>query len=114
MASTEFAGITKRLMNKTALLNAAAWTEEVLYMKNSISFDVPYIMLGAFIHGGLTFMLVSPFAVQGPDRSTWTPDGSMSEMCGSAILIFFIAAVIVRLLAEPEALNCEKINIINI
>ena len=78
--------------------------EEVLYMKNCFSFDVQYIILGALIHGGLAFFLASPFAVHGPDRSTWTPDGSMSEMCASAILVFFIAAVIVRFLAEPAAL----------
>jgi hypothetical protein len=79
--------------------------EGVLYMKNCISFDVPYIILGAFIHGGLSFLLASPFAVRGPDRSTWTPDKSLSEMSVSAILVFFIAAVVVRLLAEPAALN---------
>ena len=79
--------------------------EEVLYIKNTISFDVPYIILGALIHGGLTFLLASPFAVQGPDRSKWTPDKSLSEMCMSAILIFFIAAVIVRLLSDPSVLN---------
>jgi len=78
--------------------------EDVLYMKNCISFDVPYIILGAFIHGGLTFLLASPFAVQEPDRSQWTPDKSLPEMCVSAILVFFIAAVVVRLLAEPAAL----------
>jgi hypothetical protein len=78
--------------------------EEVLYMKNSFSFDVQYIILGAFIHGGLTFLLASPFVVQGRDRPAWTPDKSQSEMCISAILIFFIAAVIVRFLAEPAAL----------
>jgi hypothetical protein len=49
----------------------------------------------------LTFLLASPFAVQGPDRSKWTPDISLSEMCMSAILIFFIAAIIVRLLSDP-------------
>ncbi len=78
--------------------------EDVLFMKNCISFDVQYIILGALIHGGLTFFIASPFAVQGLDRSTWTPDGNMSEMCGIAILVLFIAAVIVRLLAEPAAL----------
>jgi hypothetical protein len=78
--------------------------EGVLYMKNCFSFDVPYIILGAFIHGGLTFLLVSPLVVQGRDRPAWTPDKSQSEMCMSVILIFFIAAVIVRLLSEPAAL----------
>jgi hypothetical protein len=78
--------------------------EDVLFMKNCTSFDVQYIILGAFIHGGLAFLLASPFAVQGPDRSAWTPDEGLSEMCISTILVFFIAAVIVRLLAEPAAL----------
>ena len=73
--------------------------ENVIYMKNSISFDVPYIMLGAFIHGGLTLLLASPFAVQGPDSPKLTPDEILSEMCVSTILIFFIAAAIVRFLA---------------
>lgn len=78
--------------------------EGVLYMKNSFSFDVQYIILGAFIHGGLAFFLASFFAVHRPDRPTWTPDGDTSEMCVSTILVFFIAAVIVRFLAEPASL----------
>jgi hypothetical protein len=78
--------------------------ESVLYMKNSISFDVQYIILGAFIHGGLAFILASFFAVHGPDHPAWTPDGGTSQMCASAILVFFIAAVIVRFLSEPAAL----------
>jgi hypothetical protein len=78
--------------------------EEVLYMKNSFSFDVQYIILGAFIHGGLTFFLASFFAVYGPDHIAWTPDGRMSKMCSSAILVFFIAAVTVRFLSEPAGL----------
>jgi hypothetical protein len=78
--------------------------EQVLYMKNSFSFDVQYIILGAFIHGGLTFFFASFFAVYGPDHIAWTPDGSMSKMCSSVILVFFIAAVIVRFLSEPAGL----------
>jgi len=78
--------------------------EEVLYMKNCISFDVQYILLGAFIHGGLTFLLASPFAVHLPDHSAWTPDGSTSQMCASAIMVLFIAVVIVRFLSEPAGL----------
>jgi hypothetical protein len=79
--------------------------EEVLYMRSNISLDVPYIVLGAFIHGGLAFLLASPFAVQGPDPSTWTLGECLSEMCVSTILVFFVAAVIVRLLAESALLN---------
>ena len=79
--------------------------ENVLFMKNCFSFDVPYIVLGAFIHGGLAFLLASPFAFHGPERFTWSPGGNMSEMSGIAILVLFIAAVIVRLLAEPAFYN---------
>ena len=78
--------------------------EEVLFMKSTFSFDVQYIILGAFIHGALTFFLASFFAVHQPDHPAWTPDGSESEMCISTILVFFIAAVIVRFLSEPAAL----------
>jgi len=78
--------------------------EQVLYMKNTFSFDVQYVLLGAFIHGGLTFFLVSPFAVHEPDHPAWTPDRDTAEMCASAILVFFIAAVIVRFLSEPAGL----------
>jgi len=78
--------------------------EMVLYMKNCISFDVPYIILGAFIHSGLAFFLASFFAVHGPDHPAWTPDGGTSQMCASAILVFFIVAVIVRFLSEPAGL----------
>jgi hypothetical protein len=78
--------------------------EMVLYMKNCISFDVQYIILGAFIHGGLVFFLASFFAVHRPDRPAWTPDGGTSQMCASAILVFFITAVIVRFLSEPAVL----------
>ena len=78
--------------------------EGVLYTKNTFSFDVQYILLGAFIHGGLTFLLVSPIAVHRPDHPAWTPDGDTSEMCVSTILVFFIAAVVVRFLSEPAAL----------
>ena len=73
--------------------------ENVLFLKNCFSFDAPYIILGAFIHGGLAFLLASPFAVHGSDCYALTPYGNMSEMCGVAILALFIAAVIVRLLA---------------
>ena len=79
--------------------------EQFLYMKNCISVDVPYIILAAFIHGGLTFLLASPIALPVLGRSTWTPDESLMEMCGAAILLFFIVAVVVRLLADPAVFN---------
>ena len=75
--------------------------EGVLFMKNTISFDVQYIMLAAFTHGGLTFVITGPFAPAVLGRSTWTPDDSLLEMCGATIVVFYITSVVVRLLAEP-------------
>jgi hypothetical protein len=75
--------------------------EGVLFMKNTISFDVPYILLAAFIHGGLVFVIASPFASGVLGQSTLTADDSLLEMCGATILVFYIASVVVRLLAEP-------------
>ncbi|MEJ2649004.1 MAG: hypothetical protein P8016_11425 [Sedimentisphaerales bacterium] len=75
--------------------------EGVLFMKNTISFDVPYILLAAFIHGGLVFVIAAPFAYSVVGLSALTPDDSLLEMCGATVLIFYIASVVVRLLAEP-------------
>ena len=83
--------------------------EQVLYIKNTISFDVPYIILGAFIHGGLTFFLVGPFAINGLERSSWTLFGNTSGMCGISVLVLFTAAAIVRLLSETAAFESLRI-----
>jgi hypothetical protein len=74
--------------------------EDILYLKNCGSFDVQYGVLGALVHGGLAFLLARPFAIRVFNRSTWTQDESLSEMCGAVILVFFITAGVVRLLAE--------------
>ena len=79
--------------------------ENVLFMKNCFTFDAPYIILGAFIHGGLAFLLASLFAFHGPERLPWSPGGNFSEMSGIAILVLFFAAIIVRLLAETAFFN---------
>jgi hypothetical protein len=75
--------------------------EDVLYLKNCGTFDAPYVVLGAAIHGGLTVLLACPFAAPVINRSTWENDESLLEVCGSVILVFFVVACIVRLfLAE--------------
>ena len=79
--------------------------EGVLFMKNTFSFDVPYIILAAFIHGGLTFVIAGPFAPAVLGQSTWTPDDSLLEMCGATIVVFYIVSIVVRLLAEPAVFN---------
>ena len=75
--------------------------EDVLYLKNCGTFDVPYVLLGAVAHGGLTLLLASPFAIRLLDRPGGVDDHSLLEMCGAVVLVFFIAACFVRLvLAE--------------
>jgi hypothetical protein len=74
-----------------------------LYLRNCGTFDVPYVVLGACIHAGLAALLTCPYAIRvlDPKGHRWLAnDESLLEMCGSVILIFFIVAGIVRLLAE--------------
>jgi hypothetical protein len=61
---------------------------------------VQYVFLGACIHGGLVLLLACPFAIRVLDLPVWTDDKILLEMCGIVVLIFFIVACIVRLLAE--------------
>jgi hypothetical protein len=74
--------------------------EDVLYLKNCGTFDLPYVVLGACVHGGLTVLFTSPYAIRVLDRPSWASDESILEMCGAVILIFFVVACIVRLLSE--------------
>jgi hypothetical protein len=77
--------------------------EDVLYLKNCGTFDAPYVVLGACIHGGMALLLACPYAIRvlDPKGHRWLAnDETLLEMCGAAILIFFIVAAIVRLLAE--------------
>ena len=74
--------------------------ECVVYDKRLISFDAPYVVLGACIHGGLAMLLAWPYAIRvlyPEGRPLWTANESIWEMCGAAILIFFIVAGAVRL-----------------
>lgn len=75
--------------------------EEVLYFKNYISFDAPYVVLGACVHGGLAMLFTYPYAIRALDPKSHqllVDDKSLWEMCGSVILVFFIVASLVRLL----------------
>jgi hypothetical protein len=77
--------------------------EDILFYRGALSFDLPYIVLGALIHGGMTLVLACPYAIRvlDPKGHRWLAnDESLLEMCGAAILVFFIVAGIVRLLAE--------------
>jgi len=74
--------------------------EDVLYLKNFGTFDVQYVFLGACIHGGLAVLLSSPYAIRVLDIPIGTDNDILLEMCGAVILVFFIVACVVRLLAE--------------
>lgn len=73
--------------------------EEILFFRSEFSFDVPYIVLGAFIHGGLALLLASPYAIRVLNLPVWDNDESLRNMCVTVILVFFGVAGIVRLLA---------------
>jgi len=76
--------------------------EQVLFYRNMGTFDAPYVVLGACIHGGLAVLLAWPCAgrVLYPEgRPLWAGDESLWEMGGAAILIFYIVTAVVRLVA---------------
>lgn len=70
-----------------------------LYLRNCGTFDVPYVALGACIHGGLAALLAFPYAIRVLDLPAWSDGENQWEMCGAVVLVFFIVAAIVRLLA---------------
>jgi hypothetical protein len=75
--------------------------EDVLYLKDCGTFDAPYVVLGAFVHGGLAALLACPCAIRVLDHRAGTDNDSLLEMCGAVVLVFFIVACFVRLvLAE--------------
>jgi hypothetical protein len=76
--------------------------EEVLFHSNMGTFDAPYVVLGACVHGGLAAVLAFPYAVRvlypPESRRLWAGDDSPWEMCGTVVLIFYIVAGAARLL----------------
>ena len=77
--------------------------EDILFYRGALSFDLPYIVLGALIHGAMAALLAYPYAIRVLDpkgHRRLANDDALLEMCGAVILVFFIVAGIVRLLAE--------------
>lgn len=70
-----------------------------LFLRNCGTFDVPYVVLGACIHGGLAALLACPYAIRVLNLPAWSEGESQWEMCGAVVLVFFVVAGIVRLLA---------------
>jgi hypothetical protein len=71
--------------------------EDVLYLKDCGTFDAPYVVLGACVHGGLAALLACPYAIRMLDHRVETDHDSLLEMCGAVVLVFFIVACFVRL-----------------
>ncbi|MGP8202276.1 MAG: hypothetical protein ACLQU4_22580 [Limisphaerales bacterium] len=71
-----------------------------LFLRNCGSFDLPYVVLGACIHGGLATLLAFPYGIRVLNLPAWNEGERLWELCGSVILVFFIVAGVVRLLAE--------------
>jgi len=64
--------------------------EEVLYFKGYLNLDVPYVILGAVIHGGLGILLACPYAIRVLNLPAWNDGESQFELCGSVVLVFFM------------------------
>src|ERR1019366_2792254 len=63
--------------------------EDILFYRGALSFDLPYIVLGALIHGAMVLVLTSPYAIRvlDPQGHRWLAnDESLLEMCGAVIL----------------------------
>jgi len=75
--------------------------EDVLYVKNFGTFDLPYVVLGACVHGAAAVLLAFPFAIRVLDLPAWTDGERAMEMSGAVVVVFLIVACVVRLfLAE--------------
>lgn len=74
--------------------------EDVLFYRNAGTFDAPYVVLGACVHGAVALLLASPYAIRVLDIPIGTDNDILLELCGSIVLVFFIIAGIVRLLSE--------------
>jgi hypothetical protein len=74
--------------------------EDVLFYRNTGTFDAPYVVLGAIVHGGAALLLASPYAIRVLDIPIGTDNDVILEMCGTAVLMFFVVASVVRLLSE--------------
>jgi len=73
-----------------------------LFLKDCGSFDPPYVILGAVIHDGLVIVASWPNAIRVVDRPVWTDGQELWKLCGTAVLIFFVMAAVVRLLSDSR------------
>jgi hypothetical protein len=59
---------------------------DALFLSNCGTFDLPYVVLGACLHGGLAALLACPYARRVLDLPEWSGLESQWEMCGAVVL----------------------------
>jgi hypothetical protein len=77
-------------------LSPLGMNESALFDRRSVSLDVPYIILGAGIHGFIAFLLALPYA-----RRVLSPQGRLApdhqermwELAVAGVVAFFVVAV---------------------
>ena len=74
--------------------------ETMLYSSHVETVDVQYVLLGALMHGGLAAFLAYPYGIRVLNLPEWTGGERLWEMCAVVVLLFFVVAVVVRLLGE--------------
>ena len=74
--------------------------KEGLFLRDCGSFDLPYIVLGALIHGGLVLLACWPYGIRLMERPGWSDDQGLWKLCGTTVLVFFVVAAVVRLASE--------------
>jgi asparagine N-glycosylation enzyme membrane subunit Stt3 len=76
--------------------------EEVLYFRSLGSPDVPYVLVGAVVHGGITVLLTIPYArrlgVGGSGFIEWTDESWQPG--AAAVLAFLIVAAVLRVVVD--------------
>lgn len=73
-----------------------------MFLGDCGTFDVPYVVLGACIHGGLEALLACPYAIRVLDHPVWSDGERQWEMCGAVVLLFFAALSLPVATAEME------------
>jgi hypothetical protein len=76
--------------------------EDIIYESNAYSADVPFILMGIVLHGGIAAVLAWPFArrVLDSEGRGGRDDEGVWYLSGAAVLTFFVIAAVARLLAE--------------
>lgn len=83
-------------------LTATPTNESVIFDTSSVTFDVPYILLFAAVHGAIVMLFACPFArrtLQVQVGLRGFEDDESAQVMIASILVFFLVAAGMRLLA---------------